>query len=141
MDFLDTGRIRVEPKEGICLHFSLYAEGELPEVDIFLVRTYIDQFEGKVSFLVTRDSEYWLSAGAQKILFKDAASRVKAVAYVDRSPADKILSKHADTTYLRGVDVCSFNTMEEALKWLSRYGPLPPLRSSICKLISEERPR
>lgn len=130
MDFLDTGRIRVEPKEGMYLHFSLYAEGELPKEDITLVRTYIDQFDGKVSFLVTRDSVYSLSAGAQKILFKDAASRVKAVAYVDRSHADKILSKHADATYLRGVDVCSFNTLENALKWLSRFGPLPQMKSS-----------
>lgn len=129
MKFFDTGRIRVEPKENTYLHFSLYADGELPEEDISLLRTYLDQFSGKVSFIVTRDSDYWLSPGAQKLMFKDAASRVKAVAYVDRSYRDKILSNHADQTYLRGIEVNSFGSMEKAFQWIKQFGPLPQMKS------------
>ena len=129
MDILDTGRIRIEPKEGMCLHFSLYAECEVPEEDLSLTRTYIDQFDGKVSFLVTRDSKYSLSAGAQIVMFKDAATRVKAVAYVDRSHVDTLLSANANNTYLRDVDVCCFDSVEKAFEWICQYGPLPKMKS------------
>ncbi len=131
MNSLDTGRIRVEPKESTYLHFSLYADGEIPEADISLLRNYVDQFSGKVSFIVTRHSDYWLSPGAQKLMFKDAASRVKAVAYVDRSYRDKILSDHADQTYLRGIEVNSFDSFEEACQWIKQFGPLPQMKSPI----------
>ena len=64
-------------------------------------------------------------------MFKEAASRVKAVAYVDRSYKDKIMSDHADQTYLRGIEVNSFDSMEEAFQWIKQFGPLPQMRLSI----------
>lgn len=128
MELLDTGRIRIEPKEGMYLHFSVYQEGEISEKDVLLVRDYIDQFDGKVSFLVTRDDLYWLSAGAQKIMYRDAGSRVKAVVYIDRTQTDKILSLYAESTYLSSVTVSSFDKIEKACEWISQYGPLPKMK-------------
>ena len=131
MSILDTGRVRLEPMEGMCLHFSLYKNGEVLEEDLALIRSYIDQFDGKVSLLVTRDNdEYSMSVGAQKMMFTGAASRIKAVAYIDRSHVDTMLSAYANNSYLSHVDVRAFNSKEKAFEWISCYGPLPPLKSS-----------
>jgi len=131
MSILDTGRVRLKPMKGMCLHFSLYKNGEVLEEDMALIQTYIEQYDGKVSLFVTRDNdEYSMSAGAQKMMFIGAGSRVKAVAFIDRSDVDTVLSTYADNSYLSHVDVRSFHDAEKAFEWISCYGPLPPLKAN-----------
>ena len=125
---LDTGRMRIEPKENTYLHFSLYADGEIPGEDMVMLRNFLDRFAGKVSLVVTRDSDYWLSAAAQKVMFKDAADRVHAVAYVDKNKRQEALSQHAMQTYLSGgVEVKSCSSVMEAFEWIKGFGRLPEM--------------
>lgn len=91
-----------------------------------MLREYLSQFLGKVSIIVTRDSEYWLSAVAQKMMFKEAADYVSAVAYVDKNNREEMLSQHAMQTYLSGgIMVNSCRSLEEAFQWIKQFGQLP----------------
>ena len=118
MEYLDTGRIRVAPKEGTCLHFRLYADGEVPGEDFAVLRSYLDQFDGKVSFIVTRDCEYWLSAGSTD----RSCSGMHASQRKSCSLRRPLLRRHDpvrithDQTYLKGVEVSSFDTIELAFR-------------------------
>ena len=69
MESFDTGKIHIESKSDFCIHLSFYADGEVKKQDIRQIRQYLLQAEGKVTCIVTRDGEYWLSASAQKCYF------------------------------------------------------------------------
>ncbi|WP_135607109.1 hypothetical protein [Solemya velesiana gill symbiont] len=89
------------------------------------IREYLAQFDGKVSLLVLRESYYSFSSEALLIMTREAGSMINAVAYVDRSPQDKLLSEYAEKTYLRNIPVQSFQSQDEAASWFEQYGPLP----------------
>ena len=121
MESFDTGKIHIESKSDFCIHLSFYADGEVKKQDIRQIRQYLLQAEGKVTCIVTRDGEYWLSASAQKMLFQQATESVTAVAYVDTNQHQQLFTYHVSQTYLSGIHVKSCRTMEHAHHWLKRF--------------------
>ncbi|OOZ34322.1 hypothetical protein BOW51_12220 [Solemya velesiana gill symbiont] len=125
METLETGKVRITPEENQYLLFTLYNDGEVTSDDMSDIREYLAQFDGKVSLLVLRESYYSFSSEALLIMTREAGSMINAVAYVDRSPQDKLLSEYAEKTYLRNIPVQSFQSQDEAASWFEQYGPLP----------------
>ncbi|MES9955537.1 MAG: hypothetical protein ABW120_01110 [Sedimenticola sp.] len=130
MDVLDTGRIRISPHEGKYLLFTLYAEGEVTSGDMDKIREYLGRFDGKAPLLVVRECYYSFSSEAMMIMMKEAGDLISAVAYVDRSSQDTLLSEYAKMTYLRDLPVQSFMTREEAEAWIEEFSPLPAFASA-----------
>ncbi|MES9845640.1 MAG: hypothetical protein ABW131_13410 [Candidatus Sedimenticola sp. 6PFRAG5] len=128
MDKLDTGMIRIAPERDQYLLFTLYSDGEVTSDDLSLIRKYLVRFCGKVPLLVLRESLYSFSPEALQAMMMEAEAMVRAVAYVDRSSQDRLLSEYAKSTYLRNIPVKSFMSLEEAEEWVGQYGPLPSRR-------------
>lgn len=125
MEHIDTGRMRVSIQGDKYLLVSVYAEEEVTSEDASHVWMFMDQFDRPVPALIHRQSSYSLSFEVQYALMKEAASRFKAVAYVDRSLQDQALSDLAKSTYMKNIPVKSFFTIEEAEDWLLQYGGIP----------------
>lgn len=122
---IDSGRVRASIHGDQYLLVSIYTDGEVTSEDVSLVREFIERFDSPVPVLFLRQGSYSLSFEVQHALMEEAASRFKAVAYVDRSLQDQEYTGLAKSTYLKDVPVNSFFTKEEAEKWLSQYGGLP----------------
>ncbi|MES9875894.1 MAG: hypothetical protein ABW117_02280 [Candidatus Sedimenticola sp. 1PA] len=120
--------IRIAPERDQYLLFTLYSDGEVTSDDLSLIRKYLVRFCGKVPLLVLRESLYSFSPEALQAMMMEAESMVRAVAYVDRSSQDRLLSEYAKSTYLRNIPVKSFMSLEEAEEWVGQYGPLPSRR-------------
>ena len=125
MGNIDTGKIRVSIQGNKYLLFSIYTDEEVTSEDVSLVRKFMGQFDSPVPVLLLRQSSYSLSFEVQHALMKEAASRFKAVAYVDRSLQDQALTTLAKSTYMKNIPVKSFFTIEEAENWLLQFGGLP----------------
>ena len=135
MDVLDTGRIRLEPEADKYILFTIHSGGEISSSDMILVKEYLSGFNGRVSLLVVRDSHYSFSPEAWVMMMQESASLVKAVAYVDRSYADKLRSDYAGATYLMDVPaVKSFPTKRLAVSWISQFGSLPDRKNDQPKV-------
>lgn len=124
MHILDTGKVKIFPHEDRYLIVSIYADDEINEADITLVREYLDQFEGRVSVLVKRDGHYSLSHIVQLALMLEAGKRFEAVAYLDRTHLQRDLTDFAKNTYLKDVKVRSFSDEKDADHWLRQFSPV-----------------
>ncbi|MES9871061.1 MAG: hypothetical protein ABW149_15390 [Sedimenticola sp.] len=80
--------------------------------------------------MVQREASYFLSPDVQLAMMAEAASKLRAVAYLDRTHQDKLLTNLATSTYLKDVQVNSFVTLEEVEAWVEQFGPLPSRRES-----------
>ena len=85
----------------------------------------MSQFDRPVPALLFRQGNYSLSFEVQHALMKEAASKFKAFAYVDRTFQDQVLTNLAKSTYMKDVPVKSFFTIEEAENWLLQFGGVP----------------
>ena len=123
----DTGKVRLEVVDNRYLHAEIYTEGEITESDITPVTRFLDQFETPVPALIERQGHYSISVLVQIAMMQQTKHRLKAVAYVERSHRDVIMTRIAASTYFRDVEVKSFFDRDEALKWLSQFFPEHPL--------------
>ncbi|MES9937546.1 MAG: hypothetical protein ABW153_13960 [Sedimenticola sp.] len=130
MEALDTGKVRVTQIGDRYLLFSFYTNGEITSADAAQVRDFINSFDGPVVVVVQREASYSLSPEVQLAMMAEAASKLRAVAYLDRTHQDKLLTNLATSTYLKDVQVNSFVTLEEVEAWVEQFGPLPSRRES-----------
>ena len=122
MENIDTGRVRVSIQGDKYLLISIYTDEEVTSEDVFHAREFMGQFDRPVPALLFRQGNYSLSFEAQYALMNEAASKLKAAAYVDRSLKDQALTDMAKSTYMKNVPVKSFFTIEESENWLQQFG-------------------
>lgn len=125
MENIDTGKIRLSIQGNQYILASFYTNEEITSEDAAQVRKFMDQFDSPVPAIIHRQGSYSLSFEVQHAMMKEAASNLKAAAYVERSLRDQALTNLAKSTYMKNIPVKSFFTIEEAENWLLQFGGVP----------------
>ena len=126
MKYLDTGKYSLSRVGDKYVLVVMYSDQELTKNEVPTVVEYFRQFSGKVPVLVNRKGRYSLSTGAQLAFIKHAKKLFSAIAFFDKTPLQRRITKIASISYLRDLPVKSFTDFTSAEDWLKNYGPIPP---------------